>query len=79
MFEGLKYTLPGQPEQDIYRFSMGGLLKAYKEILSNLEGAGTYEPAAYRIREVWNLRGYNLKTLHKIDRQFKNLRREAVT
>ena len=76
MFEGLKYALPGRPEQDIYRFSMGGLLKAYTEILTDIEGAGTYEPAAYRIREVWHMRGYNLKTLHKIDRRFKNIKRK---
>ncbi len=52
------------------------LYREYKTILTDFDSAGTYDPQAYVIREEWDRRGFDLRSLHRIDRRFKNLRRK---
>ena len=69
------FALPGETGKPIKFFSWQALKKAYKMIVSDLEGAGVYEPVAYAIREEWAYRRFSKWTLIKIEKQFKNLKR----
>jgi hypothetical protein len=72
-----EYALPGHKPRPINLFTTRQLLRAYKLILSDPESAGVYEPVAYGIRELWYRRRRDVNILHRIDRNFKNLRRNT--
>ena len=52
------------------------LYKAYKDVLTDLDGGGTYDPQASALRAEWDRRGWDLRPLHLIDRRFKTLKRK---
>ncbi len=77
MFTDEVYPLFGKTAWPISTFTNSQLLRTYISILSDLEGAGEYEPVAEGIRTQWAYRSLDSRILLRIDRNFKKLRRET--